>query len=44
MTLDVTDITWADTMVDLAMERIGRIDSLINNAALYGPLRGGRFN
>jgi NAD(P)-dependent dehydrogenase (short-subunit alcohol dehydrogenase family) len=31
-------------MVELAMERFGRIDALINNAALYGSLRGGRFN
>jgi 3-oxoacyl-[acyl-carrier protein] reductase len=42
--LDVTDIGSADSMVELAMERFGRIDALINNAALYGSLRGGRFN
>jgi 3-oxoacyl-[acyl-carrier protein] reductase len=42
--LDVTDITSADSMVELAMERFGRVDALINNAALYGSLRGGRFN
>jgi 3-oxoacyl-[acyl-carrier protein] reductase len=42
--LDVTEITSADAMVDLAMERFGRVDALINNAALYGSLRGGRFN
>src|SRR3954468_16988637 len=42
--LDVTDIASADLMVELAMERFGRIDALINNAALYGALRGGRFN
>jgi NAD(P)-dependent dehydrogenase (short-subunit alcohol dehydrogenase family) len=42
--LDVTDIASADSMVELAMERFGRIDALINNAALYGSLRGGRFN
>jgi len=42
--LDVTDITSADSMVELAMERFGQIDALINNAALYGSLRGGRFN
>ncbi len=42
--LDVTDIASADSMVELAMERFGRIDALINNAALYGALRGGRFN
>ncbi len=42
--LDVADIASADSMVELAMERFGRIDALINNAALYGALRGGRFN
>ena len=42
--LDVTDIASTDSMVELAMERFGRIDALINNAALYGSLRGGRFN
>jgi len=42
--LDVTDIASADAMVELAMERFGRVDALINNAALYGSLRGGRFN
>jgi NAD(P)-dependent dehydrogenase (short-subunit alcohol dehydrogenase family) len=42
--LDVTEITSADSMVELAMERFGRVDALINNAALYGSLRGGRFN
>src|SRR6202042_2508456 len=31
-------------MVELAMERFGHIDGLVNNAALYGSLRGGRFN
>jgi len=44
LTLDVTDIASADAMVELAMERFGRVDALINNAALYGSLRGGRFN
>lgn len=42
--LDVADITSADAMAERAMERFGRIDGLINNAALYGSLRGGRFN
>ena len=42
--LDVTDVTSADSMVELAMERFGRVDALINNAALYGSLRGGQFN
>jgi p-cumic alcohol dehydrogenase len=44
VTLDVADIASADLMVELAMERFGRVDALINNAALYGSLRGGRFN
>ena len=42
--LDVTDIASADSMAELAMGKFGRIDALINNAALYGTLRGGRFN
>lgn len=42
--LDVTDVTQCDAMVEQAMERFGRVDALINNAALYGSLRGGRFN
>jgi len=42
--LDVADIASADSMAERAMERFGRIDALINNAALYGSLRGGRFN
>jgi NAD(P)-dependent dehydrogenase (short-subunit alcohol dehydrogenase family) len=42
--LDVTDVTQCDAMVERAMERFGRVDALINNAALYGSLRGGRFN
>jgi len=42
--LDVTDIGSCDSMAERAIERFGRIDGLINNAALYGSLRGGRFN
>ena len=42
--LDVTKVTSADSMAERAIERFGRIDALINNAALYGALRGGRFN
>jgi 3-oxoacyl-[acyl-carrier protein] reductase len=42
--LDVTDVASCDSMAARAMERFGRIDALINNAALYGSLRGGRFN
>jgi len=42
--LDVADIASADSMAERAIDRFGRIDALINNAALYGSLRGGRFN
>jgi NAD(P)-dependent dehydrogenase (short-subunit alcohol dehydrogenase family) len=42
--LDVTDVAACDSMAERAMEKFGRIDGLINNAALYGSLRGGRFN
>jgi 3-oxoacyl-[acyl-carrier protein] reductase len=42
--LDVTDVASCDSMAERAVERFGRIDGLINNAALYGALRGGRFN
>jgi p-cumic alcohol dehydrogenase len=42
--LDVASIASCDSMAERAMERFGRIDGLINNAALYGSLRGGRFN
>ncbi|MBV9251788.1 MAG: SDR family oxidoreductase [Acetobacteraceae bacterium] len=41
--LDVTDIASADSMAERAVEVFGRIDALINNAALYASLRGGRF-
>ena len=42
--LDVTDMITVDRMVDIAMGTFGRVDGMINNAALYGSLRGGRFN
>jgi len=42
--LDVADSASCEAMAALAMEHFGRIDGLINNAALYGSLRGGRFN
>ena len=34
----------AEAMAAAAVKAFGRIDALINNAALYGSLRGGRFN
>jgi 3-oxoacyl-[acyl-carrier protein] reductase len=43
VTLDVTDPASAQAMVDAAIKAFGRLDGLINNAALYGALHGGRF-
>jgi len=42
--LDVADIASATAMAQAALAAYGRIDALVNNAALYGALRGGRFN
>lgn len=42
--LDVTDTASASSFVSIAIEAFGRVDALINNAALYGALRGGRFD
>jgi len=42
--LDVADMASAEAMSERAVREFGRIDGLINNAALYGSLRGGRFN
>ena len=42
--LDVADMASVDSMIAAALDAYGRIDGLVNNAALYGSLRGGRFN
>jgi NAD(P)-dependent dehydrogenase (short-subunit alcohol dehydrogenase family) len=42
--LDVSDMASVEAMVAAALDAYGRIDGLVNNAALYGSLRGGRFN
>ncbi len=42
--LDVTDPAAACAMVERGVEAFGRLDALINNAALYGALHGGRFD
>jgi p-cumic alcohol dehydrogenase len=42
--LDVTDAGSARAMVEAGVEAFGRVDALINNAALYGALHGGRFD
>jgi p-cumic alcohol dehydrogenase len=41
---DVTDMTSVTAMAEAACGAFGRIDGLVNNAALYGGLRGGRFD
>lgn len=40
---DITDAASAEAMVKAALDAFGRVDGLVNNAALYGGLRGGRF-
>jgi len=42
--LDVTDPASAQAMVEAGTRTFGRLDALINNAALYGALHGGRFD
>jgi NAD(P)-dependent dehydrogenase (short-subunit alcohol dehydrogenase family) len=44
LTLDVTDPGSARAMVEAGIAAFGRLDGLINNAALYGALHGGRFD
>lgn len=42
--LDVTQMESCTAMATAAVAAFGRIDGLINNAALYGTLKGGRFD
>ena len=42
--VDVADAKSTHAMAALAVERFGRIDGLVNNAALYATLKGGRFD
>src|SRR5712692_10042901 len=42
--LDVTDAGSARAMVEAGLKAFGRLDALVNNAALYGALHGGRFD
>ena len=41
--VDVADSQSTRAMADAAVEAYGRIDILVNNAALYGSLKSGRF-
>jgi p-cumic alcohol dehydrogenase len=42
--LDVGDASSALAMAQAASQAFGRIDGLVNNAALYATVRGGRFD
>lgn len=42
--LDVSDLDSCMAMAETAVTNYGRIDALINNAALYADLKGGRFD
>lgn len=41
--LDVTDMASCQAMADAAVEKFGGIYALVNNAALYADMKGGRF-
>jgi 3-oxoacyl-[acyl-carrier protein] reductase len=42
--LDVTSFESCKAMVDRAAQKFGRIDGLVNNAALFANIKGGRFD
>jgi 3-oxoacyl-[acyl-carrier protein] reductase len=42
--LDVASTSSASDLARTTLDAFGRIDALINNAALFGALRGGRFD
>ena len=42
-TVDITDMASCTAMADRAQQSFGQIDVLVNNAALYGGLKGARF-
>lgn len=44
VSLDVRDQASCDAMAEQAVAAFGGIDVLVNNAALYGSLKGGRFD
>ena len=43
VTTDIASMTSCTAMADRAVQAFGRIDILVNNAALYGGLKGARF-
>jgi 3-oxoacyl-[acyl-carrier protein] reductase len=44
LSLDVTSAASAQAVSEQTIAEFGRIDGLVNNAALYGALRGGKFD
>ena len=44
ITLDVANLDSCKAMADAAVKEFGRVDALVNNAALYANLKGGRFD
>ena len=43
LNLDVTEFDSCDKLVSSAVEKFGKVDVLVNNAALYGALKSSRF-
>ncbi len=43
VTADVANMSSVQRMVDAGVAKFGRVDILVNNAALYATLKGGRF-
>ena len=44
VSLDVASLASCQAMADAAVREFGRVDALVNNAALYANLKGGRFD
>ena len=42
--LDVASFASCQALAEAAIKSFGRIDALVNNAALYANLKGGRFD
>lgn len=42
--LDVTDMAACNAAADVAVKEFGRLDALVNNAALYADIKGARFD
>ncbi|RLA56343.1 MAG: dehydrogenase [Gammaproteobacteria bacterium] len=40
---DIANMASCEAMAEFALQEFGKIDVLVNNAALYGGLKGGRF-